>query len=115
MTTGSGAALASAVVIATLGSLLIAGDLHATTTWPRYTVEREIRFGVPDDRTRAVMRQVPAAREIAAGDFLFAAEDLDDDGTREVLLLSRSPSLCLDGAMRADCARTCEPPETHLV
>jgi hypothetical protein len=97
MTTGSDATLASAVVIVTLGSFLSAVDLRATTNSTRYTVDREIRFGVPDDRTRAVMRQVPAARDIAAGDFLIAAEDLDDDGTREVLLLARSPSLCVNG------------------
>jgi hypothetical protein len=96
MSTGPGAAILCAIAIATVGSLLTAAEVRATTN-ARYTVEREIRFGVPDDRTRTVMRQVPDAREIAAGDFLFAAEDLDDDGTREVILLSRAPSLCLDG------------------
>ena len=96
MNTGPGAAVLRGIAIATVGSLLIAAEVQATTN-ARYTVGRELRLSLPDDRTRAVMRQVPAAREIASNDFLFAAEDLDDDGTREVFLLSRSPSLCLDG------------------
>jgi hypothetical protein len=62
----------------------------------QFTVDRELKFAVPNDKWRAAMRQAPAAREIAAGDFVIAAEDLNGDGKREVILLARSPSLCPD-------------------
>jgi hypothetical protein len=44
------------------------------------SVDHVITFGVRSDRLRAQVREVPAAREVAAGDFVMAGADLDGDG-----------------------------------
>ena len=60
----------------------------------QFSVDRDITFGIPTDRLRAQVREVPAAREVAAGDFVMAGADLDDDGKPEAIVLERRPADC---------------------
>ena len=60
-----------------------------------FTPDRAIKIGKMSDKGESALRQVPAAREIVTtGPYYVALEDLDDDGQHEVILLSRSKSLC---------------------
>ena len=60
----------------------------------QFSVDRVLTFGVPSERLRAQVREVPAAREVAAGDFVMAGADLDGDGKPEAIVLERRPADC---------------------
>ncbi len=60
-----------------------------------FTPDRPIKIGKMSDKGERALLQDLAAREIVTtGPHYVALEDLDDDGQYEVILLSRSKSLC---------------------
>lgn len=75
-------------------TMLIALAFSAAPARAQLSVDRVITFGVPSDRLRAQVREIPEAREVAAGDFVMAGADLDGDGKPEAIVLERRPADC---------------------
>ena len=78
--------------------LLIAALDAASQTLDSFTIGRVVRFAPGSDKARAALQRTPSAREIVAGDFVMAAEDLDDDGHREIIVRARSSPPCRGGS-----------------
>lgn len=60
----------------------------------RFTVSRVVKYAPGTDKVRTQLGGVIAARTILAGDFAIGAEDMDDDGRKEIILRSRLRPLC---------------------
>lgn len=58
------------------------------------TVSRVVKYAQGIDKVRVQLAGIEAARPILAGDFAIGAEDLDDDGRKEIILRSRALPLC---------------------
>jgi hypothetical protein len=52
----------------------------------RFTASRVVKYAPGTDKARAQLSAVAAARAVVAGDFAIGAEDLDDDGRKEIIL-----------------------------
>jgi hypothetical protein len=61
----------------------------------KFTPGRVVTFNKVTAKGQEMLLQVPVARDIvAAGSYFVAQEDFDDDGQHEIILISRSSSLC---------------------
>ena len=78
-------------------AMLLAGaldDAFAQSSMT-FTPGRVVTFKKLTAKGQEMLSQVPVARDIvAAGPFFVAQEDFDDDGQHEIIVISRSPSLC---------------------
>jgi len=82
-----------------VGALLsVSASDAASQTVDSYTIGRVVRFAPGSDKVRAALQRTPSAREIVAGAFFIAGEDLDDDGHREIIVRARSSPPCRDGS-----------------
>jgi hypothetical protein len=62
-----------------------------------FTANHVIKFTTGTERQRALLKKIAVVRDMADGDFVTANEDLNDDGMREVIVMSRSAALCGSG------------------
>ena len=83
-------------IFSALLCLAVTGAAAAQTP-AQFTVDRTVKFTIGTEKERVQWRKIPAAREIVESEFAYAKEDLNGDGRPELILLSRSPSLCRDG------------------
>jgi hypothetical protein len=84
------ARISSLCVVALLGLAPCVGAQAPQTFTPKAIVQ----FAQGGDRERALFSRVPALAELVKGQFGLGAADLDNDGTKEIVLLS----LTCDGA-----------------
>lgn len=61
---------------------------------PVFTAHHTIQFARGTDQQRQQLRVVPAVRDLVAEPFVIAHEDLNDDGTKEIILMAASPMNC---------------------
>jgi hypothetical protein len=82
----------------TLFLVLAALSRDARAQMPRsFTVERLIQFAPGSDPIRKVLSADPSLRDIVEGKFLIAREDLNDDGSKEMILVSEESMWCGSG------------------
>ena len=66
-------------------------------TPPRFTVERLIQFAPGTDPVRKLLSADPSLRELVTGKFSIAREDLNDDGSKEMIIISEETTSCGSG------------------
>jgi hypothetical protein len=105
--TRRGVLLSLALVVSAF--LLISALDAASQTVDSYTIGRVVRFAPGSDKVQTALQRTPSTREIIAGDFVMAAEDLDDDGHREIIVRARSSLRVLRLSRRSS-----SPPEATI-
>jgi hypothetical protein len=74
-----------------------------------YSVERTLRFIAGDANMRGGLARQPAVSELVAGEFSISVDDLDDDGSREVIVVGSSPAHCGSGGCLTVVLRNAAP------
>lgn len=77
----------------------VAHDTHGQEQ-TRFTAHHIIQFAAGTAQDRKVWSAIPAARDILADAFGIAREDLNDDGSKEVILMAGSSAGCGSGGCR---------------
>ena len=62
-----------------------------------FTVNHVIKFAPGTERQRAALKKMAVVGGIVDGDFVTANEDLNDDGSKEIIVMSHSRSDCGTG------------------
>jgi hypothetical protein len=62
----------------------------------RFTVDHEIRFERGTEGAKKLLQRTPEARDIVEDPFDIAAEDLNGDGAKEIILIATSGAACSD-------------------
>jgi hypothetical protein len=73
------------------------GSPSQSSTKGPFTVNHVIQFTPGTERQRAALKRIPAVRDIVDGDFRTASEDLNDDGEKELIVMSQSQLWCGSG------------------
>jgi hypothetical protein len=84
----------STMMVAILAAFRFA--LPAQTQAP-FTVQHTIQFKPGTDQERTALKVVPSLRFIVAENFEIAREDLDDDGSKETIVMAASSLECGSG------------------
>lgn len=63
----------------------------------RFSTGQVLEFSAGSAKQRSALSKVPAVRELVAEEFAIAVFDLNDDGSAEIVLHSRSSSWCGSG------------------
>ena len=79
--------------------LILAGFVpRANAQSPRhFTVAHRVAFVAGTEADRRQFQAVPAASGIIVGDFVIGREDMNDDGSEEVILMAQSSIACGSG------------------
>ena len=64
---------------------------------PRFTSQHIIQFADGTDAVRKLLSADPSLRELVSGKFSIAREDLNDDGSREMILMAQDSTNCGSG------------------
>src|ERR1035441_336711 len=70
---------------------------HTLATKAPFTVNHVIKFAPGTERQRAALKQMAVVGGIVDGDFVTANEDLNDDGRKEIIVMSHSSLNCGTG------------------
>jgi len=87
--------LAALVVAVSLAA--VSGPARAQTTQTHFTAQHAIHFSTGTDQDRKVLSAIPSSRDMVAQPFAIAREDLNDDGSKEVILMGTSSDWCGSG------------------
>jgi hypothetical protein len=66
-------------------------------TPPRFTSHHIIQFAPGTEQVRKLLSADPSVSDLVAGDFEIAREDLNDDGSKEMILLAQGSMWCGSG------------------
>lgn len=84
------------IAIASLMQFLVTPSTQAQEP-QRFTADRVLKFDAGTPKARAMLSRTPEVRDLVAEQFGIAAADLNDDGTAEIVLVSRSSNFCGSG------------------
>ena len=91
----------SGVAVDVAGNLYIADKgnnrIRKVATKAPFTVNHVIKFAPGTERQRAALKQMAGVGGIVDGDFVTANEDLNDDGSKEIIVMSHSSLNCGTG------------------
>ena len=63
----------------------------------QFTAQHTIQFAAGTDQVRKLLSANPSLRDIVAGNFSIAREDLNDDGSKEMILIAQDSMWCGSG------------------
>ena len=84
-------------LVLVVGDCLLIAALDAASQTLDFTIGPVVRFAPGSEKARSALQRTPSARAIVSGDFAIAADDLDGDGHREIIVRARSSPPCKDG------------------
>jgi hypothetical protein len=76
---------------------LVNSVIREVATKAPFTVNHVIKFVPGTERQRAAFKKMATVRDIVDGNFVTADEDLNDDGTKEIIVMSQSSEWCGTG------------------
>ena len=83
-----------AALVVAVSLAAVSGPARAQTTQTHFTAQRTIHFSASTDQDRKMLSGIPSARDMVAWGALIAREDLNDDGSKEVILVANGSDMC---------------------